>query len=161
MTVSPVSHLHEALKLEAEAVVYVYEVTLKKTGSTICFWNGETRTWQGKTYNNWPCQQSKDSQTSDSETPRPTLTVHNPSGVLTGLAGDGEFDLALVIRKEILQSHFIANTNIFKQRVWFISRVVSSNRESTSFEMKSPIDYPGFQIPPRKFAPPEFPFLVY
>lgn len=157
----PVSHLEEALKLEGEAIVHLYQVTLKKTGSIIRFWNGPTTTWQGQTYSYWPCQQSKDTETSDDQTPRPTLTVHNPNGILTPLAGQGEFDLALVIRKDLRQDHLLGNVNISKQRVWFISRPLSMNREVVSFELRSTIDFPNFQIPPRQFNPPEFPFLVY
>ena len=157
----PVSHLGEALEREADAIVSLYEVTLKKTSSTVRFWNGPTTSWQGHTYEYWPCQQSKDTEVSDSETPRPTFTVHNPNGILLPLAGEGEFDLALVVRKDLLQAHLLSNANIYKQRVWFIGRMLSGNRTTVSFELRSPIDAPNFQFPPRMFNPPDFPFLVY
>lgn len=157
----PVSHIEEALKLDADGIVHLYEVTLKKSGAKVRFTNNATVVWQGNTYSYWPCQQDKDVETSDSETPRPALTVYNPDGVLTSLASTGEFDLALVVRKEVLQAHVTANTNLFKQRVWFIGRVSSANRSNVTFELRTAIDIPNFQIPPRSFTPPEFPFLVY
>lgn len=157
----PASHIAEAQKLESDYLVKVYEVVLKKTATEIYFWNGPTTTWQGKTYSYLPCNQDKDAATSDTENSRPTLSIYNPEGVLTQLASEGEFDLALVTRKEILQEHFLSNTNIFTQRVWFISRIVSANRNQIAAELRSAIDIPNFNIPPRSFVPPEFPFLVY
>lgn len=158
---TPISHLEEAYKFEVDALVPMYELTFKKSGAKIRFCDRPTITWQGDIYNFWSCKMDKTGENANGEYVRPVLHLANPDGIFTDAAEQGEFDLATLVRKDVRQDHLLANTNIYKQRIWFIARVASVNRIRISLECHSASDVPNFQVNTRFFAPPDFPFVVY
>ena len=158
----PATHLDQAFQLEMDQIVKLYKLTLRKTGTIVYFRNGPEITWQGNLYNNWPCSLEGDGFNADGESKRPTLTIYNPEGALTPTEEQGEFDLAILVVKEVLQDHLLANVNIFKQRTWFISKALDVSRSSISLQCHTTVDVPNFAVPGRFFSPNYgFPFLVY
>lgn len=160
MTTAPTTHVTEALKLSADAIVALWEVRLKGVSTIVRFRDGPTVTWQGHTYDSMACMISGESANSDGQNARPTLTVINPQNVFGPFASAGYFDLATVIRKEVLQADLLANANIYQQRIWIIGRPTSVKNPSMQFELRSSIDIPGFTVPNRYYTTPEFPFVV-
>lgn len=157
----PIEHIAEAYKKEMDHIVQLFEITLKITPTVIRIRNGPTITWQGNEYSEWPCQFVGDGQKTDGEASRPVLTIANPEGVFTPNAEQGDFDLATLVVKEVHQDHLLANLNIKRQRTWFISKPIDVTRVLISLQCHTTTDVPNFDVPPRFFAPPEFPFLVY
>lgn len=157
MTQAPVEHREDALKLEdADHIVQLFRVRLK-TGTTYRFWNGPTRTYRGQLFNGMACQMTGDKKTSDNEVSRPLLSIANPENAFSGFAAAGLFDMAEVVRWELLQDHFLNDVNIYDQRVWISTRVVSIKNQILTVELRSPLDLPNFKVPSRVYAPPEFP----
>lgn len=158
---TPVTHLEQGYQKEMDLPIQLFTLTLKKSGTIVRLRNGPTITWQGQEYSEWPSSLSEVEQNTDGEASRPILTLANPDGVFTPQAENGEFDLATLVVKEVLQDHLLANLNIFSQRTWFISKPVSVNRMTISLQCHSATDVPNFDVPPRMYLPPDFPFLVY
>lgn len=157
---APIEHLQDALKLEGDGKVSLWEVRLKTSPVTIYrFWNGPTRTWQGVTYEGLACQLSGDSR-EEGRSSRPTLTVQNPEKILGTFAADGYFDLAELIRKRVLQQHFLADVNLFEQRIWISARAATVGRGVLQLDLRSPTDMPPWKTPRRVYAPPTHPFVT-
>lgn len=160
MTTAPVTHIEESLKLSADAVIALWEVQLKGVSTIVRFKDGPTATWQSNTYESMGCMISGESASSEGQNSRPILTVINPENIFGAFAAAGYFDLATVIRKEVLQADLLADANVFQQRVWIIGRPTSVKNPAMQLELRSPIDIPGFTVPNRFYMPPEFPFVV-
>lgn len=158
-TNAPVSHLEEALKLEADATVDLWEVRLKGVNLQYCFWNGPTRTWQGRSYEGLPCQLQGEARSSEGQNARPTLIVHNPDKVFGVFAAEGYFDLAEFVRKRVLQQHFLADVALWEQNVWISARAAGVTNGTLQLELRSPTDMPPWKTPRRTFSPPDYPFV--
>lgn len=157
---APIEHLQDALEMVGDAYIDLFEVRLRNLPYTARFWNGASRIWQGNTYDALPCQLTGESQSADGEKSRPILTVINPDNLLGLFAAPGYFDLAEVIRKRVLQTHFVNNVNIFEQRVWLVGRVASVRSNSLRLELRGPTDMPVWKTPRRQYTPPDFPFVT-
>lgn len=158
---APQSHLEEGLKLTADAEVDLFEIILRNLPVTYRFRDGATVTWQGNVYETMACHLSGDMQSADGEEARPLLRIMNPLGIFNEAVINGDIDLAVVKRKRLLRAHLDADTNIFDQRMWYISRpreLISG--QSLSLELRSMSEGAAFQIPVRIYMPPEFPFVT-
>ena len=160
MIQAPPSHVAESLKMEADSTVDLWEVHLRGVSTIIRFWNGPDRVWQGNTYNGLACQLQGEETSTDGKYNRPTLTVVNPLKIFGSFAALGYFDLAEVIRRRVLQNDFIANNNVYDQRVWIAGRVLAVMAQVLTVELRSTTDMPTWTTPRRTFSPPEFPFVV-
>lgn len=160
MTTAPVSHLNESLKLEGDSYIDLWEITLKGVSTIVRFWNGPTRTWQGVSWEGISCQLAGEAQGDQNQNVRPTLNVVNPSMVFGPFAAAGYFDLAVVVRKRLLQSHFTGNVNEFQQRVWIVGSIPAVSDQGLRLDLRSPTDTPAWKTPRRTYSPPEFPFIV-
>ncbi|MGH6971258.1 MAG: hypothetical protein ACREEQ_06570, partial [Caulobacteraceae bacterium] len=79
---APIEHVEDALTLNGDAYIDLFEVSLKSTPPvTVRFWNGPTRTWQGNQYEGLACQMQGEARDSQGKAARPTLTVHNPTNI--------------------------------------------------------------------------------
>lgn len=159
-TNAPVSHLEDALKLESEGKVDLWEIRLRGTPTRFRFHNGPTRTWMGLTYEGLACQLQGEGRAAEGQESRPNLTVINPSKIFGPFAAAGHFDLAEIIRKRVLRQHFEGNVNQFEQRVWIVARPGAVTSQRMTLELRSPLDMPSWKTPRRTFSPPEFPFVV-
>jgi phage-related protein len=159
---APVEHIEDALKLQGDARVDLWEVTLKIPGSPtlVRFWNGPTRTWQSNSYDGMACQLQGEARSSDGQAARPTLTVINPSNIFGPFASEGYFDLAVVVRKRVLQAHFLSDTNIFQESLWICGRPLAVTNQVLTLELRSPTDMPVWLTPKRTYSPPDYPFVV-
>ena len=157
---APVSHLEDALKLESDAKIDLYELRLRGSPTILRFWNGVTRTWQGDIYEGLACALTGEGSPSADQNSRPTLTVVNPDKIFGVFAAEGYLDLAEIVRRRVLQPHFVEDVNLFEQRVWIVARPSQVTSQSMSLELRSTTDMPAWKTPRRTFSPPEFPFVV-
>lgn len=157
---APVSHLEDALKMESEAKLDLFELRLRGIPTVFRFWNGVTRPWQDDVYEGLACQLVGEGSSSENQNARPTLTVVNPDKIFGPFAAEGYFDLAEVIRRRVLQPHFIGDVNQFEQRIWIVGRPSGVTSQVLNLELRSVTDMPNRKTPSRTFSPPEFPFVT-
>lgn len=159
-TNTPVTHLEEAQKLTADALVDLYTVILKSDPIIFRFKADDTVSWQGQTYEGMACRMTGDSRSSDGEESRPTLQVMNPLGIFNSAAVQGKLDLATVIRRRALRQHVLDNVGIYEQRMWYVGRIRELiSGQSITFELRNMTEGANFQIPCRMYIPPEFPMV--
>jgi len=158
---APVEHVEDSLKLTGDRRVDLWELRLKTSATIYRFWNGVTRTWQGQIWEGHACTLSAESRNSDGQQSRPVLTLINPTNIFGQLAAEGTFDMATLVRKRVLQDHFLNNINIAHQSVYITTRVVAVNDQALRLELRSPTDIPTFKTPRRTYDPPEYPFVVF
>lgn len=158
MTSSPVTHLEEAQKLTADALVDLFTITLKNDPAIFRFKSDDTVTWQGQVYEGMACRMTGDTRSSDGEESRPSLQVMNPLGVFNAAAVSGKLDLATVTRRRVLRQHVLDNVGIYEQRMWYVGRIRELiSGQSITFELRNMTEGANFQIPCRMYIPPEFP----
>ena len=159
-TNAPVSHLQEAQKLTADALVDLYTIQLKNLPVVFRFKNDNTVTWQGNVYEGMASRITGDDRSADGEESRPVLQVMNPFGIFNSAAVKGQLDLATVTRRRVLSQHIASNANIFEQRMWYVGRIRELiSGQSISLELRNMTEGANFQIPCRMFIPPEFPMV--
>ncbi|WP_454287265.1 hypothetical protein [Rhizobium arsenicireducens] len=157
---APVSHLQEAQKLTADALVDLFTVSLKNLPVVFRFKHDDTKIWQGNTYEGMACRLTGDNRSADGEESRPSLQVMNPLGIFNAAAVAGQLDMAVVTRRRVLREHLDANVNIYDQRMWYIGRIRELiTGQSISFELRNMTEGANFQIPSRMFIPPDFPLV--
>lgn len=161
-TNAPIEHIEDALLLQGDARPDLWEVTLKIPGAPTVyrFWNGPQITWQSNVYDGMASQLQGEERSSDGQAARPTLTVMNPSNIFGPFASAGYFDLAVVVRKRLLQAHLEANVNLFQTNLWICGRPIQVSNQALSLELRSPLDIPVWLTPKRSYQPPEYPFVV-
>lgn len=160
-TNAPVEQLVDALQLEGDAKCDLWEVRLRGIPTIFRFWNGAERTWQDNVYEGLACQLTGEGNSVENQNSRPTLTVVNPEKIFGAFAAAGYFDLAEVIRRRVLQTHFVGDQNLFQQRVWIVGRPSLVTSQVMQLELRSPTDMPAWKTPRRTFSPPEFPFVMF
>jgi lambda family phage minor tail protein L len=158
MTIAPTTHLEEAQKLEADALVDLFELYLKNSSTVLRFKNENSVTWGGKLYEGAAVKLSGDARSADAEETRASLRIMNPEGLFNAVAFSGALDMATLIRKRVLLQHLDGNVQIFQQRMWYISRITEViTNQSLTVELRNMSEGPTFMIPARMFIPPEFP----
>lgn len=156
----PVTHIDESQKLTADALVDLYQITLKNQPVTFRFKNDNSVTWRGNLYEGMACSVTGDARTADGEENRASLRIMNPLGIFNMPAMAGDLDLAVVTRKRILRQHLETNTNIFQQRMWYVGQVRELiSGQSITLELRNMTEGANFQIPVRMYIPPEFPMV--
>ena len=161
-TTAPVSHLEEAQKLTAEALVDLYTITLKNMPVVFRFKNDDEATWQGLKFEGMATRMTGDNRSADGEESRPVLQIMNPLGIFNSAAVKGQLDLAVVKRQRVRRDHLLNNVNIFDQRMWRVGRVRELiSGQSISLELRNMTEGANFQIPARMFTPPEFPMVTF
>lgn len=156
---TPSSHILEGRKLTADALVDLFQLTLK-SGAIYRFKDSQSVTWQSNLYEGLACRLSGDTRTADGEESRATLQILNPVGVFNIPAMTGELDLAVLTRKRLLRSHVEANTNLYEQRMWYVGQVKELiSGQTITLELRNMTEGANYQIPVRMFIPPEFPLV--
>jgi lambda family phage minor tail protein L len=158
ISTAPPTHLVDAQKLEADGYVDLWEIMLIG-GSVIRLKANDPVTYRSNVYEAFAIQISGESQNSDTEVSRPKLNIINPDGAFSPAIHRGDLNRATVVRKRVLRTDLLANTNVFQQNSWTISRVVSLNKHAASFEMRGVGDMQRFVVPIRMFVPPDFPLV--
>ena len=157
----PTSHIEEAEKLTADALVDLYTMALVDGVTVFRFKNNDTVTWQGNVYEGLACKLSGDARSADGEEQRASLSIMNPLGIFNMPAIAGDLDMAVLTRKRLLREHVDDNVNIFQQRMWYVGQVKDLiSGQSITFQLRNMTEGPNFQIPVRMYTPPEFPLVT-
>ncbi|MBU2671800.1 phage minor tail protein L [Hafnia paralvei] len=117
--------------------------------------------WQGKEYGAWPCQIEGLEMATSGSTAQPTLTLANLNGSITALCLRFE-DMAqakvtihdtlahYLDAKNFPEGNSTADPEQEKKQVYYIDRKSLENDETVEFELASPADLRGLQIPTRQ-----------
>lgn len=156
----PISHVEDALKLSADGIIPLFELT-PITGGTIYFTPDSPVTWQTREYEGLPCAVTGEEQSTEkSPTPRMTIGAENMDLLpFKGLINDGHLDGGLLVRKEVLLDDILNNRNIFKRTVWRIKRPDNYSRTKISLVLATYSTAHNQTVPFRQYLPPDFPWV--
>ena len=119
-------------------------------------------TWNSQSYSRLPIKADGFEWSNTGSLPRPTLTVSNLDGVMTGLLMDVngtttgiDLGMAEVRRIRVLKKHLDGESTAdphaqWPTEIWRIDRKSTENREIVAFELTSELDLPGQKIPRRQ-----------
>lgn len=117
--------------------------------------------WQGKEYGAWPCQIEGLEMATSGSTAQPTLTLANLNGSITALCLSFEDMAQAKVTIHDTLAHYLDAKNFpegnptadpeqEKKQVYYIDRKSLENDETVEFELASPADLRGLQIPTRQ-----------
>ena len=151
--------------LEPGAYVVLYEIDCTSLGDTVHRFHGYAETgniiWQGNTYYPWPVEAAGFQRTSDQQ-PVPTISVGNVDGSISALclAFNDLCGATIKIHKTLskfLDAANFAGGNVYADPTqeaspeqWTIERKAHEDSEFVQFELASPLDLDGVQLPRRQ-----------
>lgn len=157
----------EIQKFNPDALIVLYE--LYKEGDTENIFRFHTGVnelngnivWQGKTYIAMPVKVSGFDY-SGTTFPRPRMQVANFKGALSGIVGELNDLLGFTVVKKATLSKYLDAVNFadgnpnanpleaFPDEIYKVVQKVSESKVSITFELGSPLDLAGVQIPQRQ-----------
>ena len=159
-TALPISHVEDALKLQADAKIHLFELT-PVTGGTIYFKADNEATWRGQLYEGIPCAITGE-EFSTEKAPTPRLTIGQEDLDLLpfkGLINDGHLDGATLVRKTVLLDDLINDRNIYQRTTWRVKRPDSYSRSKISLVLATYSTAHNQTVPFRQYMPPAFPWV--
>ncbi|ENS1195177.1 phage minor tail protein L [Escherichia coli] len=158
--------LNECTRAEQSASVVLWEIDLTEVGGERYFFcneqneKGEPVTWQGRQYQPYPIQGSGFELNGKGTSTRPTLTVSNLYGMVTGMAEDMQSLVGgTVVRRKVyarfLDAVNFVNGNSYadpEQEVisrWRIEQCSELSAVSASFVLSTPTETDGAVFPGR------------
>lgn len=156
--------LHDAAQ---DALIVLFDIDLTKVGGGITYFSphfnerGEPVTWRGQRYTPYPIAAEGFSVAGDAPASRPTLTVSNILGWVTGAVA--EYDGVIgckVTRRRVLSRHLDAVNFASGQNPdhdplaeiidrWTINRLTALNSRAATFELASPAETDNAVLPAR------------
>ncbi|EHZ8148951.1 phage minor tail protein L [Salmonella enterica] len=109
--------LNETTKTEQSARIELWEIDLTRFGSGRYFFcnelneKGEAVVWQGRQYDALPIKGNGFQMTGKGVQPRPTLTVSNLFGLVTGMAEDLRSLTGAVVVRRVVSARFLDAVN--------------------------------------------------
>lgn len=152
-------HIQESMKLTAEGYRDLFAITMTPPGEAVVLITitpQKAVTWQGKTWEDWPCTLQGYSQDSSGQANRPNFSVSNPSGLFSSYAHKGWLDNAEVVRYRVLRSDLEGNVNSFLKNTWRVGKILALSPSVISMELRGALDWHTIIMPPRAYFPPEF-----
>lgn len=164
-------------KLEPGAIVEVFEVDAEDIGAGTLRFHGYPQDkpvwWQGNRYEPWAIEASGFQRNGEGRQPAPTVRVGNIgvdehgkpiAGVISAMCRMyGDLVGARFIRRRTLAKYLDAAnfaqgnatadpTQAFPDEIWLIEQRTSSNAEVVEFDLSSPLDFQGQQLPARQIT---------
>lgn len=161
MTTIPDTHKEDALKLNPEQFIELFDITLK-SGSRIRAHSGRGYEWSPLDVNDpWTFDSAYIKvdgvkRNSGEQRIRPTLSIGNPSDIFHVPVAEGHLDGATVVRYKVRPSHLAADPPVYEKATWYIAQVTGLGELITA-QLRSQSDRQESQIPARQFLKPEFP----
>lgn len=153
----PAEHLKDALKLDGDAYVDLFQIILSNKQSILYFTMNKTKDWQGHTYEGNGIKLEGVGNYADDEVSRPKLSLWNPEGIYSYLVDEGLLDSATIVRYRVLKEHIDADLPIYRRQQWKVSRIASLRKGLIGVELRDMLDGQLFMTPGRMFIPPDFP----
>lgn len=157
---SPVTHVDEALKLEADAEVPLFQL-YPLSGGTIYFKPDNTLTWQTHEYEGLPCSLTGEEKDTN-KTPMPRLQIGQEDLDLLafkGLVHAGNLDGATLVRHVVLLDDLINDINVKKTTYFRIKQVEHYSRTNISAVLATFSGAINQTVPFRQYIPPDFPWV--
>ncbi|EHN83770.1 phage minor tail protein L [Escherichia coli] len=158
--------LNECTRAEQSASVVLWEIDLTEVGGERYFFcnelneKGEPVTWQGRQYQPYPIQGSGFELNGKGTSTRPTLTVSNLYGMVTGMAEDLQSLVGGTVVRRKVYARFLDAVNFVngnsdadpEQEVisrWRIEQCSELSAVSASFVLSTPMETDGAVFPGR------------
>ncbi|HBE4798761.1 TPA: phage minor tail protein L [Escherichia coli] len=158
--------LNECIRAEQSASVVLWEIDLTEVGGERYFFcneqneKGEPVTWQGRQYQPYPIQGSGFELNGKGTSTRPTLTVSNLYGMITGMAEDLQSLVGGTVVRRKVYARFLDAVNFVngnseadpEQEVisrWRIEQCSELSAVSASFVLSTPTETDGAVFPGR------------
>ncbi|KRR60705.1 putative phage minor tail protein [Escherichia coli K71] len=156
--------LNECTRAEQSASVVLWEIDLTEVGGERYFFcneqneKGEPVTWQGRQYQAYPIQGSGFELNGKGTSTRPTLTVSNLYGMVTGMAEDLQSLVGGTVVRRKVYARFLDAVNFVngnsdadpEQEVisrWRIEQCSELSAVSASFVLSTPTETDGAVFP--------------
>lgn len=161
--VMPATHIDDAMKLEADGIVDLFELQ-PMIGGTIYFKPDNNVTWQGDAYVGIPMSLTGLNKSVDRVADQPRLVIGNEDidlSIFKPLLFDGGLEGGTLVHRRVLLAHVIADTNISQDMVYRIKRPESYSRSKITIALSSASDAMNFTLPNKQYYPPAFPAVMY
>ncbi|END6466359.1 TPA: phage minor tail protein L, partial [Escherichia coli] len=152
--------LNECIRAEQSASVVLWEIDLTEVGGDRYFFcneqneKGEPVTWQSRQYQAYPIQGSGFEMNGKGSAARPTLTVSNLHGMVTGMAEDLQSLVGGTVVRRKVYARFLDAVNFVngnsdadpEQEVisrWRIEQCSELSAVSASFVLSTPTETDG------------------
>lgn len=157
----PDTHVADAFSLSPDALVDLFVIQLNQNGGNtmLCFTAKQQVTWQGMTFESIPVTLMGEGVNTNGEWIRPKFSVANPDGVFSTFVAQGKLDGAVITRYRVNKADLDANVARYSMNVWRQSKTLNMNKQTVTFELRTPLDGPQFFLPARAFYPPEYPHV--
>lgn len=154
--------------LEPGGYVQLYELDASELGGELYRFHSYPQEspiwWQGNEYSPWPIKAEGFQATGDGQQPRPRLSVANVTGFISALTlyFDDLIGAKLTRRRTLAQ--YLDSRNFpegnptanpeeeFAVDTWRVDRKISESPQQVDFELCSPLDYGGVQLPRRQIV---------
>lgn len=143
--------------LEPGALVELFEVDASALGAEIYRFHSQlvegSIMFQGLEYGPWPVEASGFEMTGTAKQPIPTLTLGNISGFITSLCiYFSDLVGSKLTRRRTLSKYLDGMPDAdpdeqFPPDVWYVERKALENSTKVQFELSSPLDFAGQQLP--------------
>jgi phage-related protein len=156
----PSSHVADALKLEGDAYVDLFELS-PLSGGSFHFKNDNDVTWLGTLYEGLPVSMTGEEEDL-TKLPQPQLTIGQDDLDLLpfkGLIFDGHLEGGSVVRYRFLLTNLLANLNIKQTTRYRIKQVGEYSRTKISLNLSSFSSATNQTVPFRQYIPPYFPYV--
>ena len=156
----PPNHIANALSLEADGEVWLFELH-PLAGGSVYFKSDDSIIWQGNTYEGIPCSLTGE-EFDTAKMPQPRLRIGQEDVDLLpfkGLIHDGYLDGATIIRHKILVDDLINNRNIKQSTYFRVKNPESYSRTQISLVLASYSSAVKQTLPFRQYVPPDFPWV--
>lgn len=175
---TPQAITSEIQKLAPSAVIELFVLDVTSLGGSVLRFHAGTNQlnqniiWQGQTYVKYPVQVEGFEISGKGSPPRPRLKVSNALSAITALLlAYRDLLGAKLTRKRTLVKYLDAanfvgglnpsadNTASFEDDLFYIDRKVTENRLVVEFELVSPFELQGVQLPRRQIIANTCPFI--
>ena len=159
-------------KLEQGALIELWEIDLRhissstepyRKGELLRFHNGMSQTrgniwWQGNEYQAYPIKADGFEISGQGPSNRPTLTVSNLYGIVTGIVADFGQGIGAKVTRRLVPAEFLDPTNFLEGNphydpnqetvsYYLIEQLKSLDDERATFELASPAETDNARIP--------------
>lgn len=173
MTISISNQLKLDLsQLQQDALLDLFEIDMRhlknnlgEKGDVYRFYSGKNElkndlVWQGKTYSAYPVKASGFEKSGTGPSNRPTLTLSNLFGLVTGIANQYDECVGAIVRRHQVYAKYLDAVNFTNgnrqedpnQEVvscFFIEQLSSLNKETATFTLALPAETDNAKIPCR------------
>ncbi|CAG9177776.1 phage minor tail protein L [Cupriavidus pampae] len=155
-------------KLEPGELVELFELDATAQGGDVLRYHAYTRVgpiwWQGNEYSPWPVKAEGFARTGDGQQPSPTLSVGNVNGSISALCiALNDLAGARLTRRQTLGKYLDAANfpdgnptadpeEELPPELWIVEQKTNESNETVTFEMSSPLDFGGAQLPRRQIV---------